>query len=54
MEWSAGAAGVGPWADTTRVAPDDPRFDPDLLEHGDDRNVVDAYRFNTAPRGDRR
>lgn len=45
-EWSAGAAGVGPWADThPGVAPDDPRFDPDLLEHGDGRNVVDAYRY---------
>ncbi len=45
-EWSAGAAGVGPWADThPGVAPDDPRYDPDLLEHGDGRNVVDAYRY---------
>ena len=29
---------MGPW-------PDDPRLDPDLLEHGDHRNVVDEYRF---------
>ena len=29
---------VGPW-------PDDPRLDPDLLKHGDHRNVVDEYRF---------
>jgi tRNA G18 (ribose-2'-O)-methylase SpoU len=29
---------VGPW-------PDDPRLDPDLLKHGDHRNVVDQYRF---------
>ncbi len=28
----------GPW-------PDDPRLDPDLLAHGDRRNVVDAYRY---------
>jgi tRNA G18 (ribose-2'-O)-methylase SpoU len=28
----------GPW-------PDDPRFDPDLLAHGDRRNVVDRYRY---------
>jgi tRNA G18 (ribose-2'-O)-methylase SpoU len=28
----------GPW-------PDDPRLDPELLEHGDRRNVVDAYRY---------
>ena len=25
--------------------PDDPRYDPELLEHGDARNVVDAYRY---------
>ena len=25
--------------------PDDPRLDPELLEHGDARNVVDAYRY---------
>lgn len=25
--------------------PDDPRLDPDLLEHGDRRNVVDCYRY---------
>ncbi len=34
--------GVGPWAGTP---PDDPRYDPDLLEHGDRRNVVDRYRY---------
>lgn len=28
----------GPW-------PDDPRLDPDLLEHGDTRNVTDGYRY---------
>jgi tRNA G18 (ribose-2'-O)-methylase SpoU len=28
----------GPW-------PDDPRLDPELLEHGDRRNVVDRYRY---------
>lgn len=27
--------------------PDDPRLDPDLLAHGDSRNVVDAYRYWT-------
>jgi tRNA G18 (ribose-2'-O)-methylase SpoU len=36
------AVGVGPhplpW-------PDDPRFDPELLEHGDRRNVADRYRY---------
>src|SRR4051794_14693909 len=25
--------------------PADPRLDPELLEHGDTRNVVDAYRY---------
>ncbi len=25
--------------------PDDPRLDPQLLEHGDARNVVNAYRY---------
>jgi tRNA G18 (ribose-2'-O)-methylase SpoU len=27
--------------------PDDPRLDPDLLAHGDTRNVVDEYRYWT-------
>ena len=45
-EWSTGASGVGPWADVHPAeTPDDPRYDPDLLEHGDSRNVVDAYRY---------
>ena len=45
-EWSTGAAGVGPWDDVhPGETPDDPRYDPDLLEHGDSRNVVDAYRY---------
>lgn len=45
-EWSTGSLGVGPWADThTGMPADDPRYDPDLLEHGDSRNVVDAYRY---------
>jgi tRNA G18 (ribose-2'-O)-methylase SpoU len=34
--------GVGPWEGPW---PDDPRYDPELLEHGDRRNVVDAYRY---------
>ncbi len=34
--------GVGPW---TGEWPDDPRLDPDLLEQGDRRNVVDDYRY---------
>src|SRR5437762_1785934 len=34
--------GVGPWAGPW---PDDPRYDPHLLAHGDARNVVDRYRY---------
>lgn len=34
--------GVGPWIGEW---PDDPRYDPELLERGDTRNVVDAYRY---------
>ena len=34
--------GVGPWPGAW---PDDPRYDPELLEHGDRRNVVDRYRY---------
>jgi tRNA G18 (ribose-2'-O)-methylase SpoU len=34
--------GVGPHP---RPWPDDPRLDPDLLENGDRRNVVDIYRY---------
>lgn len=36
--------GVGPWPGEW---PDDPRLDPELLEHGDRRNVVDRYRYWT-------
>src|SRR5262245_42466417 len=34
--------GVGPHA---RPWPEDARLDPDLLAHGDRRNVVDRYRY---------
>jgi tRNA G18 (ribose-2'-O)-methylase SpoU len=34
--------GVGPWPGPW---PADPRYDPDLLAHGDRRNVVDRYRY---------
>jgi tRNA G18 (ribose-2'-O)-methylase SpoU len=34
--------GVGPWKGDR---PDDPRLDPELLDHGDRRNVVDKYRY---------
>ncbi len=36
--------GVGPWPGPW---PEDPRFDPELLEQGDRRNVVDRYRYWT-------
>ena len=38
------AVGVGPWDGPW---PDDPRYDPDLLDQGDRRNVVDRYRYWT-------
>jgi len=45
-EWSTDGPGVGPWRSTrTGPVPDDAHFDPELLEHGDTRNVVDAYRY---------
>jgi tRNA G18 (ribose-2'-O)-methylase SpoU len=45
-EWSApGQVGVGPWPGGPPAWPDDARLDPELLEHGDARNVVDAYRY---------
>jgi tRNA G18 (ribose-2'-O)-methylase SpoU len=34
--------GVGPWPGSW---PADPRYDPELLAHGDRRNVVDRYRY---------
>ncbi|TXL56641.1 TrmH family RNA methyltransferase [Aeromicrobium terrae] len=36
--------GVGPWEGPW---PDDDRLDPELLEHGDRRNVLDRYRYWT-------
>ena len=38
--------GVGPHP---QPWPDDPRYDRDLLAHGDSRNVVDRYRYWTVP-----
>jgi tRNA G18 (ribose-2'-O)-methylase SpoU len=34
--------GVGPHPEPW---PEDPRLDPELLEHGDRRNVIDRYRY---------
>ena len=36
--------GLGPWSGAW---PDDDRYDPELLAHGDRRNVVDRYRYWT-------
>lgn len=45
-EWATEGPGVGPWLSTRPGAlPDDAHYDPELLEHGDARNVVDAYRY---------
>ncbi|WP_165165023.1 TrmH family RNA methyltransferase [Corynebacterium qintianiae] len=41
-EWGEGRHGVGPWEGPW---PEDPRYDPEFLAHGDTRNVVDAYRY---------
>ncbi|QGK72481.1 RNA methyltransferase [Allosaccharopolyspora coralli] len=40
-EWGT-TVGVGPWEGPW---PTHDRFDPELLEHGDQRNVVDHYRY---------
>ena len=45
-EWSTGTLGVGPWSQMHDTpVPDDPRYDAELLATGDQRNVVDAYRY---------
>jgi tRNA G18 (ribose-2'-O)-methylase SpoU len=36
--------GVGPWRGEL---PSDPRYDRELLQHGDSRNVIDRYRYWT-------
>lgn len=42
-EWAVpGQVGVGPWDGPW---PDGEHWDPELLAHGDRRNVVDAYRY---------
>ena len=37
--------GVGPWPADPDGWPTDPRYDHELLEHGDARNVVDEFRY---------
>lgn len=45
-EWAVpGQVGVGPWPGGRDAWPSDDRYDPELLEHGDTRNVVDHYRY---------
>ncbi|HXV93001.1 MAG TPA: TrmH family RNA methyltransferase, partial [Pseudonocardia sp.] len=45
-EWAIpGQVGVGPWPGGPEAWPAGDRYDPELLEHGDRRNVVDAYRY---------
>lgn len=45
-EWGENPNGVGPWRyEHDEPIPTDPKFDPELLEQGDRRNVVDAYRY---------
>ena len=41
-EAPAEEVGVGPWRGPW---PSDPRYDPELLAHGDRRNVVERYRY---------
>lgn len=38
-------AGVGPWIGGREAWPTDDIYDPELLEHGDSRNVIDRYRY---------
>ena len=44
MTDEAPEVGVGPWPG---VWPAEDHYDPELLEHGDRRNVVDRYRYWT-------
>ena len=46
-EWFAHPVGVGPWAEEypDLPVPEGEQFDPELLENGDRRNVVDGYRY---------
>lgn len=37
--------GVGPWPGGPEAWPADEHYDPELLAHGDRRNVVDRYRY---------
>jgi tRNA G18 (ribose-2'-O)-methylase SpoU len=37
--------GVGPWPGGADAWPTEDRYDPELLRHGDTRNVIDRYRY---------
>lgn len=37
--------GVGPWPGGRDAWPQDDHYDPELLEHGDTRNVIDKFRY---------
>ena len=37
--------GVGPWPGGRDEWPTGPQYDPELLENGDSRNVIDRYRY---------
>ncbi|MGO1539850.1 MAG: TrmH family RNA methyltransferase [Leucobacter sp.] len=38
-------SGVGPWPGGRDAWPSDEHYDPELLEQGDTRNVIDRYRY---------
>lgn len=38
-------SGVGPWPGGRAAWPTEPWYDPELLERGDTRNVIDRYRY---------
>ena len=44
--------GVGPWPGGRASWPDDPRYDPELLEHGVEAGVVGPRVATTRPRPD--
>ena len=47
-EWGENPNGVGPWSEMFDAPrPTGPQYDPELLDGGDRRNVVDAYRYWT-------
>uniref|UniRef100_UPI003FA79C78 TrmH family RNA methyltransferase n=1 Tax=Rhodococcus sp. H36-A4 TaxID=3004353 RepID=UPI003FA79C78 len=47
-EWGEAPNGVGPWIEEHALPrPTDARYDAELLDNGDRRNVVDAYRYWT-------